>query len=159
MIFARKFHIRFLSITDIAAVVAPLGILFGRLANFINGELYGRVTDSPLGMVFPHGGSLPRHPSQLYEAGLEGLLLLILLLFIAFRTRALQRPGLLSGLFMIGYGLMRATAEIFREPDAFLGFILPGITMGQLLCIPMILLGLVLVLHRDAPQPVDPAHH
>jgi phosphatidylglycerol:prolipoprotein diacylglycerol transferase len=127
------------------AVAAPIGICLGRLANFVNGELWGRVTTSPLGMVFPDGGELPRYPSQLFEAASEGVLLFIILLVIATSTRALQRTGLLSGLFLIGYSIARMVCELFREPDSFIHFLPSFITMGQLLSIPMLLIGIYLV--------------
>jgi phosphatidylglycerol:prolipoprotein diacylglycerol transferase len=144
--FTRKYKIPFLSMTDIMAVVVPIGLCLGRLANFVNGELYGRVTDSALGMIFPADPTkMPRHPSQLYEASLEGVLLFLILLVIAFRTDAFKRPGLVSGLFLIGYAIARSTCELFREPDSFIHFLPSFITMGQLLCIPMLGLGLYLV--------------
>jgi phosphatidylglycerol:prolipoprotein diacylglycerol transferase len=138
---------------DLLGVVAPIGLLLGRIANFINGELFGRPTDSPLGMVFPHGGPYPRHPSQLYEAALEGVLLLIVMALFFRQDGIRRRPGMLLGIFLIGYGLARSTAEFFREPDAHLGFILGPVTMGQILSVPMILLGLgILVYARRKPM-------
>jgi phosphatidylglycerol:prolipoprotein diacylglycerol transferase len=151
-LFARKYKIPFLAITDLLAVAAPIGLCLGRLANFINGELYGRITDSAIGMVFPDGGPLPRYPSQLIEAGLEGITLFILLVTIAFFTSALQHRGRLSGIFLIGYSIARCTAETFREPDSFLGYFPGHFTMGQLLCIPMFIVGFYLVLRRDAQK-------
>ena len=120
---------------------APIGLFLGRLANFINGELWGRPSDVPWAMVFPGAGPLPRHPSQLYEAALEGLLLLIVLA-IAVRAGALKRPGLILGLFAMGYAIARSFCEIFREPDAQLGFLFGGLTMGMLLSVPLFLAGL-----------------
>jgi phosphatidylglycerol:prolipoprotein diacylglycerol transferase len=117
------------------------------LANFINGELWGRVAgdDVPWAMVFPNAGPEPRHPSQLYEAGLEGLLLLILL-HLLWRNEAIrQRRGTLSGVLLMGYGLARATVEFFRQPDDFLGFLWGGATMGQLLSVPLILVGALMI--------------
>jgi len=149
LLFARTFKTPFLAITDLLAVVAPIGLCFGRLANFVNGELYGRATDSAFGMVFPSDPlQVPRHPSQLYEAGLEGILLFTFLIITACTTRALTRRGTLSGLFLIGYCAARTTAELFREPDSFIGYLPGGITMGQLLSMPMLLAGLYLVFHR-----------
>lgn len=145
-LFARKYQLSWMHIMDYLAIAAPIGLFFGRLANFINGELYGRVTASSWGMVFPNGGPLPRHPSQLYEAGLEGLVLFIILFVVATCTRALQYVGLLGGLFLAGYGIARFIIEFFREPDQQIGFLAFGATMGQLLCLPMIALGLWLVL-------------
>ncbi len=150
--FARKYAVDFLAVTDLLAPAAPLGLFFGRMANFINGELYGRVTDSPLGMVFPNGGPLPRHPSQLYEAGLEGIALFTLLAALALGTRARDRRGLLTGLFLIGYACARGIGETFREPDDFITFLPPYLTMGQLLCIPMLVLGLCLVFRARAAR-------
>jgi phosphatidylglycerol:prolipoprotein diacylglycerol transferase len=129
-------------VTDIVACTAPIGLFLGRIANFVNGELYGRPTDSPVGMIFPQDpAQVPRHPSQLYEAGLEGLVL-FLLLFLLVRASALQRGGLLSGIFLTGYALSRIIVEFFREPDDHLGFLFAGATMGQLLSLPMMLLGI-----------------
>lgn len=144
-LFSRKHKIEFLKITDLLAIVAPIGLCLGRLANFINGELYGRVTGSWFGMIFPGSDGLPRHPSQLYEAGLEGVALFIILLAVALSSRSLQRTGLLSGLFLIGYSIARSICELFREPDSFITFLPDFITMGQLLSIPMLAVGMYLV--------------
>lgn len=144
-LFARKYKLSWLHIMDYLAAATPIGLFLGRIANFINGELFGRVTDAPLGMVFPEGGPLPRHPSQLYEAGLEGLVLFVLLFVVCVFTKALRYTGLVGGLFLAGYGIARFTVEFFREPDAQLGFLAFGATMGQLLCLPMIAFGLWLV--------------
>ena len=144
-LFARRYKLRFFSVMDLLAVVAPVGLFFGRLANFVNGELYGRVTDSPLGMVFPRGGPLPRHPSQLYEAALEGVVLFTVMWLVANRTDVREKPGFLAGLFITGYGLARFTVEFVREPDVQLGLLVGGFSMGQLLCMPMIALGVFLM--------------
>lgn len=126
---------------DIVSVVAPIGLFFGRVANFINGELYGRVTDAPVGMVFPRGGEIPRHPSQLYEAALEGLLLFIVL-FTLYRVQSVrERAGLVTGVFLLGYGAARSFVELYREPDAHIGLLGGAFSMGQLLSIPMVILG------------------
>lgn len=143
----RRENVPFLRGMDLVACVAPIGIFFGRLANFINGELYGRVTDVPWGMVFPNGGPLPRHPSQLYQAGLEGLLVTIVLA-IAVQTSLRLKAGALSGLFLIMYAFSRIVMEFFRQPDAQLGFIFGQFTMGQLLSVPMALLGVYLVCRK-----------
>lgn len=138
-----------LSIGDIAACVTPVGLLLGRIANFINGELWGRVSEVPWAMIFPAGGPLPRHPSQLYEAFLEGLVLFVFLFVWRRRTGALDRPGELGGLFLMGYGLARFFVEFFRQPDAFLpnqGYLFGFVTMGQLLSLPLIAFGLYLFL-------------
>ena len=143
-LFARRHKVSALTVTDICAAVVPVGILLGRLANFIKPELWGRVSDASWAMVFPGAGPLPRHPSQLYEAALEGLVLLALL-YIATRMGALKRPGLVTGLFGAGYGIARIICEFFREPDPQLGFLFGGATMGMLLSIPLILVGIWLI--------------
>ena len=144
VLFSRKRGLNLLGVCDLIALVAPIGLFFGRVANFINGELFGRPSELPWAMVFPHGGPQPRHPSQLYEAAIEGLVLL-LVLHLMVRARALERRGTLAGAFLIGYAVARMLAELFREPDAYLGFLLGGTTMGQWLSLPLLLAGLVLV--------------
>jgi len=131
----------FLRVGDAVASVVPIGLFFGRIANFVNGELWGRITDVSWAMVFPTGGPFPRHPSQLYEAFLEGLVLLAVMMVLVFRTRLRERPGFIGGAFLVGYALARSFCELFREPDANLGFLWGGITMGQLLSLPMIVVG------------------
>ncbi len=153
LLFCRIRKVPLLCFTDMIALVAPIGLFFGRIANFINGELYGRVTDSGFGMVFPGGGPQPRHPSQLYEAALEGVALFLLLLLARLTIARRHGDGLLTGLFLIGYALARIVAELFREPDAFLGFFVGGITMGQILSLPMLLIGLGLVVHGLRARP------
>jgi phosphatidylglycerol:prolipoprotein diacylglycerol transferase len=147
------------SIGDLVGCSVPIGLGLGRIANFINGELYGRATDAPWGMVFPGGGPIPRHPSQLYEALLEGLLLFVVLRLLFTRTTLRFRPGALCGCFWIGYGLSRFFVEFFREPDEFLGFLWFGASMGQLLSLPMVLFGAWLILRarRTAPIHAQPA--
>ncbi|MFM9890453.1 MAG: prolipoprotein diacylglyceryl transferase [Rickettsiales bacterium] len=144
-LFARRHKVDWMRLMDLIAAAAPIGLCLGRLANFINGELYGRVTDSALGMVFPHGGPFPRYPSQLFESAFEGLLLGLVLFFAATRTRALQYRGVVGGLFLAGYGLARFGIEFLREPDAQLGLLAFGFSMGQWLCVPMVLVGAWLV--------------
>lgn len=147
-----------LRILDSVATVTPFGLLCGRLANFVNGELYGRATGTSWGIVFPGGGPAARHPSQLYEAVLEGVVLLIILQWLHWKTPARLRPGLLSGVFGIGYGLSRFTVENFREPDAQLGILATGLTMGQSLTLPLILAGLWLLWRaRSRPALGAPA--
>lgn len=143
--FARWHKLPYLKLMDMICCAVPIGLFFGRLANFVNGELYGRITDSPLGMVFPHGGPLPRHPSQLYEALCEGLLLFLLLLFLMCGTRLSNRPPFISGAFLAGYGVARFGIEFFRQPDAHLGIVSLHMTMGQWLCLPMIAVGIGLM--------------
>ena len=145
ILFCRQRKIPLLAFGDIIACVAPIGLFFGRLANFVNGELWGRVTDVPWGMIFPHAGTEPRHPSQLYQAGLEGIVLFTLLLVLE-RKGLRQRPGVLTGTFLVGYGCARIIGEFFRQPDAFLGFLFAGATMGQLLSLPMVAIGVWLIL-------------
>jgi phosphatidylglycerol:prolipoprotein diacylglycerol transferase len=147
-LFARSRGVSYFTLSDIIGAATPIGLCLGRIANFINGELFGRTTDStvvPWAMVFPQGGPIARHPSQLYEALLEGLLL-FLVLHVMVRRGALQRTGLVSGAFMIGYGLARIVAEFFRQPDDFLQFVLPHTTMGQVLSLPMVLIGIAIIL-------------
>ncbi len=143
--FARRRGIPLLALTDIVACAAPIGLFLGRIANFVNGELFGRPSELPWAMAFPRGGPLARHPSQLYEAALEGLVL-FLVLYVLVRLRALERGGILTGAFLIGYALARMLAERFREPDAYLGFLAGGVTMGQVLSLPLLLAGLGLVI-------------
>ncbi|CAJ0850938.1 Phosphatidylglycerol--prolipoprotein diacylglyceryl transferase [freshwater sediment metagenome] len=139
-LFARKYATPFLTVADICATVTPIGLFFGRLANFIKPEMWGRETDVPWAMVFPQAGDAPRHPSQLYEAGLEGIALLALLLVVA-RAGGLKRPGLVTGLFGVGYGLARIFCEFFREPDPVQEALPNGLTMGMALSAPLILIG------------------
>ncbi len=139
--------LNFLRVADYVSVTVPMGMLLGRLANFINGELWGRASDVPWAMVFPGADLQPRHPSQLYQAGLEGLLLLIVMMLLFWKTRARYRPGLLVGVFTTGIGLARFVNEFFREPDAQLAdfAVRTGLSMGQWLTIPLILAGLIVV--------------
>ncbi len=152
VLFARKNGIRLLSLGDLIAPVAPIGLFFGRMANFINAELWGRPTDAPWGMVFCNdtilrlyghcpAGIEPRHPSQLYEAALEGIALAVILWLAVFKWRLLVKPGYVTGLFLFGYGLARASLENFRQPDAGLENLPLGLTMGMMLSIPMMLIG------------------
>lgn len=145
IIFARRRGIPLLRLADLVAVAVPIGLFFGRIANFINGELYGRRTDVAWAMVFPNSDGQPRHPSQLYEAALEGLLLLVVLFFLARRPGGFERPGSLAGVFLIGYGLSRIVVELAREPDAYPGYLIGGTTMGQWLSVPMLVLGALLI--------------
>jgi phosphatidylglycerol---prolipoprotein diacylglyceryl transferase len=154
VLFARKRGIPILSLGDLTCAVGPIGLFLGRIANFINGELWGRPSDVPWAMVFPGGGPLPRHPSQLYEAGLEGLALFAVLA-ILIRAGALRRPGLIIGAFAIGYGITRLIAEFFREPDPQLGFLWGGLTMGMLLSIPMIAAGLGFLFFALRRRPAE----
>ena len=152
----------FIRLCDYISVVVPFGLFFGRLANFVNGELWGRITDAsvPWAMVFPGGGDAPRHPSQLYEALLEGLLLGTLLTVLFWKTRARWRVGLLTGLFTMGYGMARFTVEYFREPDAQLQDFARAthLSMGQWLSLPLVLTGVILLVRAFASAEVTPTN-
>ncbi len=136
--YAKIKKVELFRLADLFAVGATIGFFFGRIANFVNGELFGRVTESPLGIIFPRGGELPRHPSQLYEAALEGFVLFIILVTMAHISKIRNTPGLISAAFLFFYGVFRFIIEFFREPDAQLGFIVGDLSMGQLLCMPVI---------------------
>ena len=136
---ARRWNLRFFEVSDFVAPLVPIGLFAGRIGNFINAELWGRQTDVPWGVVFPNVDNVPRHPSQLYQAFLEGLVLFVLLHFY---RKASPPVGAISGLFLVGYGIARILAEFVREPDAHIGYLAGGITQGQLLSLPMVLLGL-----------------
>ena len=164
--FALRRRFAMLSLFDVAAAAAPIGLFFGRLANFVNAELWGRATEAPWGVIFcnatlaaAHGGicpagDAPRHPSQLYEAALEGVVLFLVLRALTHRAKSLRRPGLTGGAFVAGYGLCRIAVEVFREPDAQLGFLAGPLTMGMLLSLPMVLVGVgaIAVALRRGPQ-------
>ena len=154
LLFCRKHKLGFFRFIDPVACVVPIGLGCGRLANFVNGELFGRVTDMPWGVIFPRGGDQPRHPSQLYEAGLEGLILLLILFLFARSPKFSGRHGFLSGVFLAAYGSFRFTLEFFREPDAQLGFLYGGATMGQLLCLPMLAYGGYLIVRALRRPPI-----
>ena len=154
--FTRARKIALFAFSDIITEAIPIGLLFGRIANFINGELFGRPTQVSWAMIFPNGGAVPRHPSQLYEAFCEGILL-FLLLFIAERLGARQRPGIVTGLFLAGYAVARMSGELFRQPDPQLGYLLFGTTMGQLLSVPLLIAGVAIILWAQrAPVPARP---
>ncbi len=155
ILFARSKGIAVLALGDVVAAAAPIGLFFGRIANFVNAELWGRATDLPWGIVFPTGGPVPRHPSQLYEAVLEGLVLFAILFYAIRKRGSLQRPGLTTGLFMLGYGTARILVELFREPDAHIGLLPLGTTWGQWLSVPIILFGAYLCWRRPRTDVVD----
>ena len=146
-----------LRVLDYSAVTAPFGIGLVRLANFVNGELWGRPTGSNWGVIFPAAGPEPRYPSQLFEAGLEGAVLLSILMLLFWGTRARLRPGLLAGVFGLGYGISRFVIEFYREPDRQLGFLSTGLTMGQTLTLPLIIGGTVLIVRAMMRPPIEPA--
>jgi phosphatidylglycerol:prolipoprotein diacylglycerol transferase len=157
ILFCRKNNLPILSLGDITTAVGPIGVFLGRIANFINSELWGRPADPslPWAMIFPNGGPLPRHPSQLYEAGMEGILLFTLLA-VMIRMGALKRPGLILGSFITFYPIARIIGEHFREPDPQLGFLWGGLTMGMLLSVPMIFAGVLIIWtawRREAKTP------
>ena len=167
LLFARAKKLNGYTLLDIGAVVVPIGLFLGRLANFVNGELWGRAApDFPYAMVFPTGGPEPRHPSQLYEAATEGLLLLIVMA-LCVRRFGFRKPGLVGGIFVLGYALARTVCEFFREPDRQLGYLFGdhlgplggGVTMGMLLCVPMALVGLtyIVLAARGVTRPRHPA--
>ena len=155
-LFTRARRIRIFAFSDIITQAIPIGLFFGRIANFINGELYGRPTDVPWAMIFPNGGPVPRHPSQLYEAFCEGILL-FLLLFVAERRGARRSPGIETGLFLAGYAVARMSGELFRQPDPQLGYLIFGTTMGQLLSMPVLIAGIAIIIWaRRTPRPAPP---
>jgi|TARA_R100000005_G_C5003409_1_gene211715 phosphatidylglycerol:prolipoprotein diacylglycerol transferase len=142
--FGKKTGKSFFEISDFIAPMVPIGLMFGRIGNFINGELWGKVTDVPWAMVFPGAGPLPRHPSQLYEAALEGVLLFIILWWFSSKPRP---KAAVSGLFLLGYGFFRFLVEFVRIPDAQYGYLaFDWLTMGQILCLPMIVFGIILMI-------------
>jgi phosphatidylglycerol---prolipoprotein diacylglyceryl transferase len=144
VLFARHRGLSILSLGDLTCAGSTIGIFLGRIANFINGELWGRPSDAPWAMVFPSGGPVPRHPSQLYEALLEGLVLWVVLTLLIKRG-ALRWPGFILGAFAFGYGIARSICELFREPDVQIGFLWGGLTMGMLLSLPLIIAGLAIM--------------
>ena len=157
-LFARSRGIRAWSLIDVAAAAVPIGLLLGRVANFVNGELFGRTTDVPWAVIFPNGGPEPRHPSQIYEAALEGLALLLLLRIVTHGFGRLSTPAFTSGAFTAGYGAARTLVEFFREPDIQIGYLAGGLTMGMLLSIPMIVAGVALMIwasRRPAPSTAE----
>ena len=154
---ARKNRLDWLRIHDYVACCVPFGLLFGRLANFVNGELWGRPTNAAWAMIFPTGGEIPRHPSQLYEAGLEGIVLFAVLAFMFWKTDARYQPGKLVGTFLLGYGASRFLVEMVRQPDAGLEHLWWGLSMGQTLTVPMLLGGLYLIATaKGRRQRVEP---
>lgn len=154
ILFSWRRQLDFLRVGDLVAAATPFGLFFGRIANFINSELWGKVTLAPWGMVFPNGGFLPRHPSQLYEAALEGIVLFIVLRIATHKFLSFHRPGLTIGIFATGYGLARIFVELFRQPDAHMGYLAGGVvTMGMVLSLPMVLLGGALIWRASDKAP------
>ena len=151
--FTRRRGLPFLPVMDLVAAAGPIGLFFGRIANFINQELFGRISDVPWAVIFPIAGPEPRHPSQLYEAALEGLLLFIVLRLLTTKG-ALNRPGIVGGTFLLGYGLARITAEFFRLPDSHIGYLAGPITMGMVLSLPLVLAGLAGIAYALNKEPL-----
>jgi phosphatidylglycerol:prolipoprotein diacylglycerol transferase len=162
-VFCRRYHIPILGFADRIAVAAPIGLGLGRVANFINGELWGRPAPEwlPWAMIFPTGGDIPRHPSQIYQALMEGLILFVVMVLLSRREDLREKFGWLTGAFLAGYAIARIIGEHFRQPDAFLGFLVGGITMGQLLSLPMLAAGIFLMARArrvvSLPSPADAA--
>ena len=146
ILFSKKSNTNFFKFADIISCVAPIGILLGRMANFINGELYGKITTLPWGVIFPYEGNLPRHPSQIYEAILEGIVLFLIINYLALKKELLFKTGFVSAYFLIFYSILRIFSEIFREPDIHLGLIFNYFSMGTLLSLLTIIIGLFIVL-------------
>nr|WP_321456186.1 prolipoprotein diacylglyceryl transferase [uncultured Cohaesibacter sp.] len=155
ILFARAKGISVLSMFDLVAMAAPIGLFFGRIANFINSELWGLPTSLPWGVVFPNGGPEPRHPSQLYEAALEGLLIFLILRIISHTTGALKKPGTIAGTFAILYAIFRTLVELVRVPDSQLGYFSLGTTMGMWLSVPMILAGIAMIIYAQTKKQSD----
>lgn len=155
--FARVNKLDIFRLGDVICAAAPIGLFFGRVANFINGELWGRVTTAPWGMVFPYAGPLPRHPSQLYEAALEGIVLFLVLRWATHGAKLLNRRGVVAGLFFLGYGLARVSLENVRQPDEGMPNFPLGLTMGMILSLPMVLGGAWLIWRgMNEPKPTEP---
>ncbi len=152
VLFARQFKVPVRSVMDLCCAASPFGLLFGRVANFINAEHWGRVTDAGIGMVFPNGGSEPRHPSQLYEAALEGLVMMIIMRVMTHWVLGLKRPGLVTGVWLVWYAIARTICEFFREPEAVHALNIAPFTVGQMYSLPMLLLGIyfIIIARRDA---------
>ena len=147
IIFSRKTKTNFFKFADIVSCVAPIGIFFGRIANFINGELYGKISYVPWGIIFPNGGNISRHPSQLYEALLEGLILLLLINYFAIKKKLLFKSGYISCLFLIAYSIARIFSEIFREPDLHIGLLFNYFSLGTLLSLLTLISGIFIIIY------------
>ena len=147
-LFSKRHKINVLSVLDVAAAAVPIGIFFGRIANFINAEVFGRPTDVPWAMVFPGGGPAPRHPSQLYEGALEGIALFLILRYLTHSKLALRSPGLVGGTFMAGYGIARSICELFRAPDPTHALLIGPITPGMIYSLPMVLVGVYVIVWK-----------
>ncbi len=157
LLFARARKVPALSIMDLCCAAVPFGLLFGRVANFINSEHWGRASNAPWAMVFPNGGDSPRHPSQLYEAALEGAVMFAILWFVTHRLLGLKRPGLITGVWLSWYAIARSICEMFREPESVHALNIGAFTAGQLLSLPMLLLGLLLIHQARGSGPPNKA--
>lgn len=146
-LYCKKYKYSLLKLMDLISCTAPIGLFMGRIANFINGELYGRETSVPWAVIFPESGNIARHPSQLYEAFLEGAVLEIIMMTLFFRTKIRNYYGYLSGIFLFLYSLFRITIEFYRQPDNHIGFLFTNFSLGQLLSLPFLLLGAVIILY------------
>jgi phosphatidylglycerol---prolipoprotein diacylglyceryl transferase len=156
ILFCRQRRLKLLRFADLIACPVPIGLFLGRIANFINDELWGRPGDVPWAMVFPSDPlHVPRHPSQLYEAFLEGLVLFLILFFLQRRPNIRAHPGTITGAFLVGYGCFRIICEFFREPDIQVGFLVGGITMGQILSVPLVIAGIALIYYARRRMPVQ----
>tara|TARA_B100000029_G_scaffold512146_1_gene608044 strand:+ start:2730 stop:3539 length:810 start_codon:yes stop_codon:yes gene_type:complete len=155
LIFSKIYKTNFFKLTDIIACVAPIGLFLGRLANFINGELFGKVSYLPWAVIFPEGGNVPRHPSQIYEAIFEGIFLFIILNYLALKKRMLLKTGYISGLFLILYSLFRIISENFREPDVHLGYFFKYFSMGTLLSIATLIAGCLIILFINKNERIN----
>ena len=153
ILFSKKSNTNFFKFADIVSCVAPIGILLGRIANFINGELYGKITTLPWGVIFPYAGNLPRHPSQIYEAILEGIVLFLIINYLALKKELLFKTGFVSAYFLIFYSILRIFSEIFREPDIHLGLLFNHFSMGTLLSLLTIMIGLLIILFIKKNEP------
>ena len=145
ILFARRYGVSARTVMDLCCAAVPFGLFFGRLANFVNSEHWGRVTDAAVGMVFPNGGAVPRHPSQLYEAALEGLVMLVIMRIVTHKVLGLKRPGLVTGVWLVWYAIARAICEFFREPEQIHALKIEPFTAGQLYSVPMLLLGIYFI--------------
>ena len=155
ILYSYKYKVKIFVLFDVIAIITPIGLFCGRIANFVNGELFGRSTNIYWAMIFTDADLIPRHPSQLYEAFCEGSILFILLFFLSSIVFINKRPGIISGIFLLTYGFLRTIVEYFREPDIQIGFLSWGLTMGQILSIPMIIIGIICIISRYKTLSLD----
>jgi phosphatidylglycerol:prolipoprotein diacylglycerol transferase len=155
LIFARQFKVSARTVMDLCCAAVPFGLFFGRVANFINSEHWGRATDAAIGMVFPNGGPEPRHPSQLYEAALEGLVMLVIMRIMTHKALGLKQPGLVTGVWLVWYAIARSICEFFREPEPIHALNIEPFTAGQLYSLPMLLLGIYFIVTARRASPAE----